>query len=95
MLAQRTLARPACGRRTAVRVQAAAWTKVATKSEVAAAEGGRKVVEVGGQRVRRSGALLLDSCSTICFLGLCTMIVQHSDKPIIFPAGCCCHRMPA
>eukprot|EP00798_Chlamydomonas_sp_ICE-L_P003678 gene3678-13753_t len=37
-------------RRSCVRVQAAAWTKVATSSELAAA-GGKKVVEVGGQKV--------------------------------------------
>jgi len=38
------------GRTSRLNVQAAAWTKVATKADVSAA-GGCKVVEVGGQRV--------------------------------------------
>lgn len=40
----------AVSRRSAVRVQAAAWQKVSTTSAVKSA-GGRLVVEIGGQRV--------------------------------------------
>ena len=43
--------RVGASRPRSVTVRAAAWTKVATKTELSSAPGARKVVEVSGQKV--------------------------------------------